>query len=411
MFTPPASPTPPRLQRHDNARDPSADTSDLESDPKVVLVTNVRSGTSPLSPVQSRARTRSKSTPNQPDEAKQRTARRMRWSILMVPAVLILITLSTRYLSHPAVLDLLSNHHGPLHWDVDAVKLHKRHPQAQAQTISLPTPTASQLSVAPQSSGSSSSATPTSASQTIPTIPASPPVLPTPFPQPLDTTLSLNFSTLGCENFVLNMTQSQPFRACRPFSLLEQSSSAFLEAQENITALNSIIWGTCNTDLSADQCNSNMGWFSSQMATVCATDLSNSNPQVVTTFRGLQAYSLLRNAACATDPTTDSYCYINAAHNSNPSDLYYYQLPFGTPLPNSTITKLTCSTCTKSILALYEQAQGLSALDSTLPSAVKLTQSQCGEDFVQGATTNSATGLRTTFGIWVLVLLGAFMSW
>ena len=65
--------------------------------------------------------------------------------------------------------------------------------------------------------------------QPVPTIPATPPVLPTPFPQPLDQTLNQNYSTVSCQNFFTNMTQSPAFRSCRAFSLLSQSSNAFIQ--------------------------------------------------------------------------------------------------------------------------------------------------------------------------------------
>jgi hypothetical protein len=62
----------------------------------------------------------------------------------------------------------------------------------------------------------------------VPTIPDNPP-LPTPFPQPFDTTLSKNFSTQTCSDFYNNMTLSLPFRRCRPFGLLAGYSSQFIE--------------------------------------------------------------------------------------------------------------------------------------------------------------------------------------
>src|ERR1700760_3213443 len=67
------------------------------------------------------------------------------------------------------------------------------------------------------------------------------------------------------------------------------------------------------------------------------------------THIALDAYSLMYDAACTlTDPTTNSYCFLNAAHNSNPSDLYLYQLPIGSAYPNSSTP--TCSSCSKSLL-------------------------------------------------------------
>jgi len=142
---------------------------------------------------------------------KHKRSSKIRWSILAVPAVLVLITLTTQYLSHPVLFDSIS---GFPHEPSDSAEfhdwgLHKRHPIPQPYTI----PHAAR--------DSSPSAT------TVPTIPVDPP-LPTPFPQPYDTTLPGNFSTQACVDFYLNMTMSLPFRQCRPFGLLSQSSSQFI---------------------------------------------------------------------------------------------------------------------------------------------------------------------------------------
>ena len=139
----------------------------------------------------------------------------IRWSILAVPAVLILITLSTRYISHPALFDSISgNPHGPHDSaEFNDWGFHKRHPSPQHPTV----PHVARADNDPLNSVI-----------TVPTIPTNPP-LPTPFPQPFDTTLSRNFSTQACLNFFTNMTLSLQFRQCRPFGLLTQYSSEFID--------------------------------------------------------------------------------------------------------------------------------------------------------------------------------------
>jgi hypothetical protein len=70
-----------------------------------------------------------------------------------------------------------------------------------------------------------------SAAFSIPTAPTAPStaidIVPTPFPEPFDLSLSWNFTTTSCQNFFLNFTQSDDFRRCRPFSFLLGTSSAF----------------------------------------------------------------------------------------------------------------------------------------------------------------------------------------
>ena len=102
----------------------------------------------------------------------------------------------------------------------------------------------------------------------------------------------------------------------------------------------------------------------------------------------------MHSVGCLVDPGTSVYCYVEAAFNPNPSDLYFYQLPLGIPLPNSTAS--TCSGCTKSVLARFaaalgdsSQADRLSALKTTYGPAARLANAECG----QGYAAASATGL------------------
>jgi len=96
----------------------------------------------------------------------------------------------------------------------------KREPKPQSIVSSSST-----LSASPTSTSSSSVPV---ESQILPTVPTSPPVLPTPFPQAFDGIITQNFSTSSCLNFFNNMTSSMDFRSCRPFSFLSSTSSTFI---------------------------------------------------------------------------------------------------------------------------------------------------------------------------------------
>ncbi|KAK7453260.1 hypothetical protein VKT23_011936 [Stygiomarasmius scandens] len=50
----------------------------------------------------------------------------------------------------------------------------------------------------------------------------------------------------GCLDFFKNMTNTAPFRSCRPFSMLSLWSSSFTAARSNMSLLNGILWGMCN---------------------------------------------------------------------------------------------------------------------------------------------------------------------
>lgn len=175
-------------------------------------------------------------------DGKRRIGRRTRWTVLLVPAVLLIVGLSSRHLCHNAALEELvgpSPHDASLFHGLghsSSHHLNKRlplpDPQPQSQTLSnSATPTESSLVTATSQSPSATTLAPQT-SQTIPLIPdpSSPPVLPTPFPQPYDSTgATSNLSTIGCQNFFNNMTQSSDFRTCRPLSLLEQFSDDFIQ--------------------------------------------------------------------------------------------------------------------------------------------------------------------------------------
>lgn len=228
MFTPPPSPAPFRA-----IRTPSPTRSVSKLDDTLLLP-----------PCQSYAHPTSapSSVPTSTDVrqlSKTRTTRRIRWTIVLVPVVLIIITATTRYISHPAFLDLWSANREPVgRHTIAEWQTHKRHADPDPAPMPVQDNTSGSAAPPPSSASASavtsspSSAPPTSlppvGSQTVPTIPSAPPILPTPFPQPLDQSLSSNFTTQICENFFVNMTASTPFRACRPFSLLLQTSSAFI---------------------------------------------------------------------------------------------------------------------------------------------------------------------------------------
>lgn len=177
-------------------------------------------------------------------ESKRRVGRKTKWTVLAVPLVLIFITASTRYITHPIVFDAFSD--PPLlsaDWRAWTSRLtdwtpHKRHIAVDSQLDVASESSSASASIAfpsstlPSESLSLSTATPTSSTssdtQDIPTVPNSTPVLPTPFPQPFDT-LAINFSSVTCYNFILNMTNTAPFRSCRPFSLLLSTSNEFIK--------------------------------------------------------------------------------------------------------------------------------------------------------------------------------------
>jgi hypothetical protein len=294
---------------------------------------------------------------------------KFRSTALVVPLLLIFITLSTRYITHPALFDLFAGVSSET-----GLTVHKRHIESRDglnSTSTSSTPTQTSESVQP-----------------VPTVPTSA-TLPTPFPQPWDSNIPQNFSSTSCFNFFTNMTNTLAFRSCRPLSLLLQSSSTLVDAQTNLTLLNSIIWGTCQTTMSTEQCSSNMGWFASNLQSDCSQELSQKNAIAVNALIGLQAFDLVNQVGCLSDPSTNTYCYVSAVHNSNPSDVYLYQLPLGLSYPNTTTP--TCSSCSKSVMDIYSSALQnspsiLSALQGDYPGAQQILDSTCGSTFAKSVS-------------------------
>jgi len=122
----------------------------------------------------------------------------------------------------------------------------------------------------------------------------------------------------------------------------------------------------------------------------------------------------MRQVACLSNQNTSSYCYVEAATNRNPSDLYFYSLPFGFTLPND--TDLSCSSCTKNVMALFgSQVNQTTGLEKTYNAAAILASSKCGSDYVHTTSaiaTSSAlpwVGGKSPFRWAVVFTLCAFL--
>ncbi|KAF5311130.1 hypothetical protein D9619_008071 [Psilocybe cf. subviscida] len=359
-------------------------------------------------------------------EAKKSTGRRFRWAVILLPVIVICITASITYWKSSSA----PSSKMPISWhglNEGELWVHHRRqpgPAANAPSGSLsadPDAVPSSASSATASASSSADAEPSTvpiSQQPLPTVPSSPPVLPTPFPQPFDSSIAQNFSSATCQTFFTNMTNSSPFRQCRPFSLLLQSSSQFVNAQTDLKLMNSLVWGTCNTNVPFEQCQANMGWFSTNMKTACATELKNNYALVTSTQIGLQSFSVLHDAACQVDPTTNSYCYLKAVANTNPVDVYYFGIPLGIPLPAQSLT-LTCSTCAKTLMhnyatALKDPAQAplLDAMQKAYTTSVTLTAGTCGSSFASSLTSAAAALTRPSWALLAGVVTFAWtLSW
>ena len=173
-----------------------------------------------------------------------------------------------------------------------------------------------------------------------------------------------------------------------------------------------------------------MNWFASELTSACSTELAQNNLMVSQTLLALKSYGLLRAGACLPNQQSGTYCYAEAAHDASPAGLYLYQLPLGIGFPTGT-TGMSCTTCSKSLLALYADAlkngsatggfdgdgdggdggggskggddagTGLEGLQRTYEDAAGEAESTCGTGFasVGLATKGGASGAAGRFGL------------
>lgn len=92
-------------------------------------------------------------------------------------------------------------------------------------------------------------------------------------------------------SLLIAVTKFCHFHQCRLICHLELScGTPFLthrhKAQSNLTLMNTLVWGTCNTNPGINQCIANMGWFAETLKTACADDLRDRNTLAVDTLMG-----------------------------------------------------------------------------------------------------------------------------
>lgn len=236
MFTPPPSPQPPPLASFHSTDPPMPSLTPSPPSSPVRSLHPVPTLSQP--PLKSGTRTRAVETSVLAvQDRKRQIAWRTGLTVIILPLLLALVTLMTRFSSRPLFLDTLA---GPtprtrVNFAVGKVRAgHSEHVLHRRQTSTATIQSASTSRAAGVDFPSQTPSSSPPPSESVPTVPSSPPVLPTPFPQPFETTLGTNFTTNSCTTFFLNMTQTLPFRQCRPFSFLSQASSSFLQVSCDI---------------------------------------------------------------------------------------------------------------------------------------------------------------------------------
>jgi len=313
-----------------------------------------------------------------PVRSKKAKGRRIVAAVILAPLLLVCVTIAYHrcmlWRTGDASVQLAD---ARLHW-LDALGLawvpdHRRpkRQDPQSGSLSMEGPTATATGDAPADSA------------TIPLVPpATPPApVPNPFPQPFDVSLSSNFSSASCQTFFTNFTQDLSFRACRSFGLLLDSSNAFFMAETNLTTMNNIVWGTCNTRLSQDDCVSTMSTLADTLRDQCEQDLAANIAIVQNALAGFESYQMYRQAGCLIDESTNEYCYVKALAASSPADAYFYSLGLGIAVPNGTAP--SCSQCARDLMTVYAGVAGATTLpiSRTYTAAQNATVAACGSGY------------------------------
>ena len=67
---------------------------------------------------------------------------------------------------------------------------------------------------------------------------------------------------------------------------------------------------------------------------LCAVRFLECDWQLTSFSPGLEAYSLISDIPCQVDTATNSYCYVEPAHDQTPANMYLYQLPIDITFPD-----------------------------------------------------------------------------
>lgn len=100
---------------------------------------------------------------------------------------------------------------------------------------------------------------------------------------------------------------------------------------------------------------------------------------------------MLYAATCLQNPATQNYCFASAVTNvTNPSDIFFYSMPLGLPLPGGSTP--SCGYCTTQTMAIFHTATSdrSQKISSTYRDAARQVNTICGPGFVNDTATSGA---------------------
>ncbi|KHN95168.1 uncharacterized protein MAM_07053 [Metarhizium album ARSEF 1941] len=217
--------------------------------------------------------------------------------------------------------------------------------------------------------------------------------LPSPFGSLAQNAFQVRGSDDSCPNFMAALLSDPTFKRCYPISMMIKSSISFFDAEKELVSIVKVLDATCAADVT--KCTKYMTQAAQNLTTNgnCKREFDQNQTQVVQAWQGLKAYKVLYSATCLQDPSSNSYCYANAVTNfTNPSDVYFYFMPFGQPLIASATP--SCNWCIQNTMSIYQSASAdrQQLLTPTYQAAANLLNARCGPDFVNSTLPAAENG-------------------
>ncbi|KAL2849146.1 hypothetical protein BJY01DRAFT_149354 [Aspergillus pseudoustus] len=216
------------------------------------------------------------------------------------------------------------------------------------------------------------------------------------FPTTFDTSLSNNFTTDTCADFIKETLNSSSFTDCHAISTLLRDSTGFFHILNSAASTSHVLDIACATDVSS--CTDTMSGLAAELLddNKCGLDYANGNPLVTNAYVNMIIYEPIYRATCLQSPDTANYCFVDAVTNkSNPVDYDVYLVPYGSVIDTSPYP--TCNACLQATLDVFSQwaqVDGQPLANSYLPSA-KTVDRRCGSDF---ANVNITVGETSSSG-------------
>lgn len=224
------------------------------------------------------------------------------------------------------------------------------------------------------------------------------------FPTAFDT-LGNNFTASSCPAFFADFLANETYKSCDALSLLLQNSNTFFKDLASAVTLDQVLDTSCSANITS--CSTYMSALASNLTSTdnCGADYKLGNPMVTQAYEGMVSYEPIAKAACLEDPSTNDYCFTEAATNSsNISDYYLYFTPLGNALPGG--SRPSCNKCTQATMAVFLNSaliKGNPLVQTYIPAA-EIINVGCGSNFVNasvnvGSQDSSSTKSTTSASV------------